>query len=93
MKNKEIILGNRFGTDENVSFLQEDRLRHLHIIGRTGSGKSVLMYNLTKQDIEQGTGLIMIDSYGDWAEKVKKYCEANKKDYYYFAPFEKKGCV
>lgn len=41
------------------------RLRHTHIVGSTGTGKSVLMEHLIARDIERGLGMIIIDPKGD----------------------------
>ena len=52
-KNKPFILGDNYhnGITEKVSFSTEDRLKHTHIIGATGTGKSTLIANLILQDI------------------------------------------
>ena len=39
-----------------VKIKEDDRRRHLYIIGQTGTGKSVLLQNMIKQDIEDGCG-------------------------------------
>ncbi|MBL7789385.1 MAG: type IV secretion system DNA-binding domain-containing protein [Chitinophagales bacterium] len=41
------------------------RLRHTHIIGATGTGKSTLMANMVLQDIERGIGCALFDPHGD----------------------------
>lgn len=48
----------------------EDRLRHLWIIGKTGSGKSTLIANLVRQDLVSGDGLAVIDPHGDLIETL-----------------------
>jgi conjugal transfer pilus assembly protein TraD len=52
----------------------ETRTRHIHILGSTGSGKSVLLFNIFKQDIEIGGAAIFIDAKGDIEnlERVRK---------------------
>ncbi len=47
-----------------------DLLRHVYIIGKTGSGKSVLLENLAVGQIERGHGVGVIDPHGDLAERV-----------------------
>lgn len=44
-----------------------DRLLHLYIIGRTGTGKSTLLYTMAREDMARGRGLIVIDPHGDLA--------------------------
>ncbi len=48
----------------------EDRRRHSYIIGQTGTGKSSLLQEMIRQDIEQGKGVGVIDPHGDLIEKV-----------------------
>ncbi len=43
------------------------RLQHLHIIGRTGTGKTTLLHNLLAQDIYIGNGAALLDPHGDLA--------------------------
>ena len=52
---------------------QSDRLFHQYIIGQTGTGKSTLLLNMIKQDIEAGRGFCLIDPHGDLAEAASKY--------------------
>lgn len=47
-----------------------DRLAHLFVIGRTGTGKSSLLALLARGDIEAGRGFALIDPHGDLAELV-----------------------
>lgn len=48
----------------------EDRLRHLHVLGPIGSGKSWLLANAALQDIERGDGLLLLDPKADLVEDV-----------------------
>lgn len=48
----------------------EQRLRHIHIIGKTGTGKSTLLVNMIKQDIEAGRGIAVLDPHGDLIDKI-----------------------
>jgi type IV secretory pathway TraG/TraD family ATPase VirD4 len=41
--------------------------RHLYIIGKTGTGKSTLLYNLMRADLETGRGFALLDPHGDLA--------------------------
>jgi DNA helicase HerA-like ATPase len=49
---------------------QADRLGHLYVIGRTGSGKSTLIETLMSEDIRSGRGCALIDPHGDLARRV-----------------------
>ena len=47
-------------------FLPEaDRLRHVYVIGQTGTGKSVMLKNMIIQDIQAGHGCCFIDPHGE----------------------------
>ncbi|MEV4056807.1 type IV secretory system conjugative DNA transfer family protein [Amycolatopsis sp. NPDC049688] len=47
--------------DRPLVLQTEDRLRHLHLIGPTGVGKSTLIANLALQDVERGDGVMLVD--------------------------------
>lgn len=53
-----------------VSVSTEQRLRHMHVVGATGTGKSSLLLNLIAQDIAQGNGVGVIDPHGDLVEEI-----------------------
>ncbi len=67
-----IILGkNIFRNQEAEARLkEEDRRRHLYIVGQTGTGKSTLIGNLVAQDILDGKGVGVLDPHGDLIEKI-----------------------
>lgn len=50
---------------------QKDRLSHLYVIGKTGTGKSTLLETLVKQDIEAGRGVAVLDPHGELAERLR----------------------
>ena len=47
-----------------------DRLRHIYVIGKSGTGKSTLLKKMATSDIERGNGLCVIDPHGDVAESL-----------------------
>lgn len=61
------------GKDTNVTLSIPQRLRHTHLIGATGVGKSTLLINMMIQDIEQGRGLTLLDPHGDVADTILSY--------------------
>ena len=69
-------IGLHLGTNEHagrsvkVLLSAEQRVRHTHIIGASGTGKSTLLFNLIRQDIENGEGLAVLDPHGDLIERV-----------------------
>jgi hypothetical protein len=49
---------------------EQARLRHLHVLGPTGTGKSTLLVNMAVQDMTAGRGLVLLDPKGDLVEAV-----------------------
>jgi len=47
-----------------------DRLSHMYLIGKTGTGKSTLLETLIRQDVERGEGLALLDPHGDLVDRV-----------------------
>lgn len=58
------------GETKEIYISDEDRSRHLYIIGQTGTGKSALLTQLATQDIERGKGICVIDPHGDLIEHI-----------------------
>lgn len=50
--------------------LPGDRLAHVHVIGRTGVGKSTLLARMMEGDIAAGQGFALLDPHGDLALQV-----------------------
>ena len=67
-----LVLGKNIyrGQEIEVRLQEDDRRRHLYIIGQTGTGKTTLLYNLIVQDILAGRGVAMLDPHGDLIEKI-----------------------
>jgi DNA helicase HerA-like ATPase len=59
---------------------QNDRVSHIYIIGKTGTGKSTLLETLIRQDIKSGQGLALLDPHGDLVEKVLTTMPEHRKD-------------
>ncbi len=48
----------------------DDRLRHMYLIGKSGTGKSTLLEMMITQDIIQGFGVGVLDPHGETIERV-----------------------
>ncbi|MEK9165577.1 MAG: type IV secretory system conjugative DNA transfer family protein [Patescibacteria group bacterium] len=84
-----VILGKSIyrGIERIVRLKRDDRRRHLYVIGRSGTGKSVLMSNMALQDIENGEGVGMLDPHGELIESVLENIPKNRvDDVIYFDP-------
>lgn len=66
---------------------EDDRRRHMYVIGRTGTGKTEFLKSLMIQDIHAGKGLCFIDPHGDAAEEMLERIPPNRaQDVIYFDP-------
>ena len=62
------------GEDNVIRISENDRRRHLYILGQTGTGKSTSMINMIISDIREGKGICYIDPHGqDLEEHVLPY--------------------
>jgi hypothetical protein len=76
-RNQEI----KFGIKE------DDRRRHIYIIGKSGTGKSTLLANMVAADIVSGKGVCLVDPHGETAEDVLKLIPEDRvDDVIYFNP-------
>ena len=79
-------VGHRFVLGENVhqgvatqvSLSIEQRLRHVHIIGATGTGKSTLLIRMIFQDLELGNGCAVLDPHGDLIDAILERVPENR---------------
>lgn len=84
-----LLLGyNEFrGVRKPIRIEDSDRRRHIHIIGQTGVGKSVLQENLAFQDMMDGRGFAFVDPHGDSVEALlSKVPKERVEDIIYFNP-------
>jgi hypothetical protein len=59
---------------------QTDRLAHMHVIGKTGTGKSTLLETLFDEDLQAGRGCALIDPHGDLAARVVRRVPQRRRD-------------
>jgi hypothetical protein len=83
-----IFANNKYGESvTKIGLSQEERRRHVYILGATGTGKSTLLLSMVKQDVENGKGLAVIDPHGDLIEKIlPSISQSRLKDVIYFNP-------
>jgi hypothetical protein len=67
-----LLLGfNQYRGQNRDAYLGEnDRRRHLYVIGQTGTGKSAFLSTLIQQDIEKGHGVAILDPHGDLIDDI-----------------------
>src|SRR5437870_4558586 len=62
----------------------EDRIAHIYIIGKTGTGKTTLLETMVLQDIQRNAGIALIDPHGDLVERIARQIpEWRKRDVVY----------
>jgi hypothetical protein len=89
MPHEGLVLGKNVfrGQETLVRIEEDDRRRHLYIIGQTGTGKSSFLSEMVRQDIQSDKGICLIDPHGDLAESMLGFVPAERvKDVIYFNP-------
>jgi hypothetical protein len=72
MPREGLILGKNVyrGEETLVRIKDNDRRRHVYVVGKSGTGKSVLLANMAKQDVVNGKGICVVDPHGDLVDDV-----------------------
>ena len=75
------------GTETKVFLSDNDRRRHMYVIGQTGVGKSTILEEMAKQDIQNGKGMCYIDPHGEAIEHIMTAIPKERaEDVVYFDP-------
>ncbi|MEI7683089.1 MAG: type IV secretory system conjugative DNA transfer family protein [Candidatus Saccharibacteria bacterium] len=75
------------GVKKPIRLSENDRRRHMYLVGQTGTGKSTLLENLALQDMLNGKGFAFIDPHGDTAERLLAMVPRERtEDVIYFCP-------
>ncbi len=75
------------GEERPVYILDDDRRRHMYVIGQTGTGKSEFLKFMVQQDIKEGRGVAFIDPHGEAVEDILKMVPPERNDdVIYFNP-------
>ncbi len=66
---------------------RRDRRQHMYVLGKSGTGKSVLLSNLIVQNINNGEGVCVVDPHGELVEEILHLIPDHRaKDVIYFNP-------
>jgi tetrahydromethanopterin S-methyltransferase subunit F len=75
------------GNTTMIGLNQEERRRHMYILGATGTGKSTMLLSMINQDLQNGKGLCVIDPHGELIDSILPLIPENRiKDVVYFNP-------
>ncbi|MFA5773425.1 MAG: hypothetical protein WC908_02000 [Candidatus Paceibacterota bacterium] len=89
MGEEGIVLGinSYHGKETKIHMTREDRMRHLYVIGQTGTGKTTILKNMIAQDIKNGDGCCFIDPHGTDIQDILSYVPKERiDDVIYFDP-------
>ena len=88
MDDRQYILGNtQHGSPLCLSRVQARN--HIYITGKSGTGKSSLLFNLAEAELLEGGGLLFIDPHGDTAQKLADAVPPFRRaDVIYFDPLD-----
>jgi hypothetical protein len=66
---------------------RKDRRYHMYVVGKTGVGKSTLIYNMVLSDLKNGEGLALLDPHGDLVNRIiENLPPGRSKDLIYLNP-------
>jgi hypothetical protein len=85
----KVLLGNNIhqGSSTPIYLDAEDRLRHMYVIGQTGTGKTSILKNMIIQDIHNDEGCCFIDPHGSDIEDILGTIPQHRwEDVIYFDP-------
>lgn len=75
------------GMNTDIFMTPEDRLRHMYVIGQTGTGKTSFLKQMIVQDIQNGEGVCFIDPHGsDIQDILANIPKERYEDVIYFDP-------
>ncbi|HSV95246.1 MAG TPA: TraM recognition domain-containing protein [Spirochaetia bacterium] len=75
------------GQERNIYMGDRDRMRHMYIIGRTGTGKTQLLKSMIIQDMRAGRGLCFLEPHGEGIEELMELVPPERaEDVIFFDP-------
>lgn len=82
MSHEGVLLGETTfrGDTHEVRVSEDDRRRHVYMVGQTGTGKSTLIKSMASQDIAENRGVCIIDPNGDLVDDVLGLVPMNRID-------------
>lgn len=82
------------GKVTEVRLPEDVRLKHLYVVGASGTGKSTLLVSLILADIERGAGVAVLDPHGDLVDEVASRLPPDRlRDAVLFDPADEESLV
>ncbi|MCB2189774.1 MAG: type IV secretion system DNA-binding domain-containing protein [Deltaproteobacteria bacterium] len=80
--NNQLLLGTNThqGGETEVTLSPDQRMRHMYVVGASGTGKSTLLFNLILQDIHSGQGVAVLDPHGDLIDLILNFIPKDRKE-------------
>jgi type IV secretory pathway TraG/TraD family ATPase VirD4 len=72
---------------------EKDRLRHVYVIGKTGTGKTTLLSNMFLTEVKRGVGGAYLDPQGDVFTHLLAHCRELKDRVVVFDPADREWPV
>jgi len=91
-ENFDVVVGQNVYQEKytDIGLSAETRLKHMYLIGSTGTGKTTLLEYLIYQDMMNNKGLAVLDPHGDMFQKLLAIVpEHRKKDVVVFNPYDR----
>lgn len=78
------------GQERNIFIGETDRMKHMYIIGKTGTGKTEFLKSMIIQDMKAGRGLCFMEPHGDGIEELLELVPPERaEDVILFDPSDK----
>lgn len=58
------------GQERKIYLSDEDRMKHMYVLGRTGTGKTEFLKSLIIQDMKEGRGMCFLEPHGEGIEEL-----------------------
>lgn len=68
------------GQERPIYMTEKDRMRHMYVLGRTGTGKTEFLKSMILQDMKAGHGLCFLEPHGEGIEELLELVPPERAD-------------